>query len=248
MSDLVTLAFPGDEPERRPHVIAVPFLDGAIPCVEISGEPMVILKPVSDLLGLSWAPQHAKLSADQTACITFIVTQLPGADQSRKVMAVSLETFTVWLARLQPSRVKAEARETVIAYQREAARALRNHFFGQSSEVAKSPDADLDVIQSMLDGLRQQRAELRAQQARTAVLEAKVSAIEGQHDWFTALGYAKLTDRPTDRPYLARVGRKATALMRERGDEPQRRQDATFGAINVYPADVLEAAFEAVKR
>lgn len=248
MSDIVTLAFPGDEPERRPEVVMVPFLDGAIPCALVEGEPMVILKPVSDLLGLSWAPQHAKLSADQAACITFIVTQVGSDSQARRHMAVSLETFAVWLARLQPSRVKAEARETVLVYQREAGRALRTHFFGQRAEMVRSADADLDVIQSMLDGLRQQRAELRAQQARTSVLEAKVEAIEGRHDWFTALAYAKLTDRATDRPYLAKVGRRAAQILRARGEQPVPRQDATFGSINTYPSDVLAEAFEAVKR
>lgn len=90
-------------------------------------------------------------------------------------------------------------------------------------------------------------AAIRAERARVDVLEAKVSAIEGQHDHFTALGYAKLTDRPTDRPYLARVGKRATSTLKARGEQPSKRQDATFGTINVYPADVLEQAFEAVR-
>lgn len=248
MTEIIALNLASTEPEVRPEVVMVPFLDGAIPCAVVDGEPMVVLRPISDRIGLRWAAQYTKLTSDPAACVSFIETQLPGDSQTRRVMVVDLETFTVWLARLQPSRVAAEARETVIAYQREAARALRNHFFGQRAEVAKSPDADLDVIQSMLDGLRQQRAELRAQQARTAVLEAKVEAIEGDYRSFTALAFAKLHDFPTDRPYLARVGRRATQIMRARGDAPHKRQDATFGAINVYPADVLEEAFEAVKR
>lgn len=241
MSEIVTLAFPDDEPERRPDVIAVPFLTGAIPCVRVGTEPMVILKPVSDLLGLNWPGQYAKLSADQTACIEFISIQMPGDDQARKTMVVSLETFAVWLARLTPSRVKASARDVVVTYQREAARVLRNHFFGPSSEVAKRPASGIALLEEMV-------AELRAQHERTAVLEAKVEAIEGRHDWFTALAYAKLTDRPTDRPYLARVGRRATQILRARGEQPVPRQDATFGSINTYPSNVLVEAFEAVKR
>lgn len=160
------------EPATRAEVIAVPFLDGHIPCVEVGDDPMVILRPISDLLGLAWSPQRTKLAADPAACVTFIVTQLPGDDQSRKVMAVSLETFTVWLARLQPSRVKAEARDTVIAYQREASRALRDHFFGpqriregdelalleetngrlaRAIEIAKSERARADVAEAEIE-------------------------------------------------------------------------------------------------
>lgn len=239
MADIIR-AFDGGGPAARTEVIAVPFLDGAIPCVQVDDEPMVILKPVSDLLGLNWAGQYTKLSADQTACIEFISIQVPGDDQARKTMVISLETFAVWVARLQPSRVKAEARETVITYQREAARALRNHFFGERREVARRPTSGIALLEEMV-------AELRAQHERTAVLEAKVEAIEGRHDWFTALGFAKLNDHPTDRPYLSRVGAKATRLLKARGEQPSKRQDATFGSINVYPADVLEEAFEAVR-
>jgi hypothetical protein len=239
MSDLIP--FPSSEPERQSNVIAVPFLSGAIPCVRIGDEPMVILKPVSDLLGLNWAGQYAKLSADQTACIEFISIQMPGDDQARKSMVVTLETFAVWLARLQPSRVKASAREVVVTYQREAARALRNHFFGERAEVAAKSTDHLALAESIIAAIREDRQ-------RIAAVEAKVSAIEGRHDWFTALGYAKLTDRPTDRPYLIKVGTRAGRILREGGEQPVKRQDATFGSVNTYPADVLEQAFQAVKR
>lgn len=242
MSEIVTLSFPGNEPERTAEVIAAPFMSGHIPCFMHDGEPMVILKPIAeDVMGLSWPRQYAKLSADQTACVAFKAIQVPGDDQVRRHMGISLETFAVWLARLQPSRVKPEARETVLAYQREAGRALRAHFFGQPAAAARRPASGIALLEEMV-------AELRAQHERTAVLEAKVSAIEGRHDWFTALGYAKLTDRPTDRPYLQRVGMKATRLLAERGEQPVKRQDATFGAVNTYPSDVLDAAFEAVER
>lgn len=239
MTDVIP--FPSDEPERQPEVVAVPFLSGHIPCFMDNGEPMVILKPiVEDVMGLSWPRQYAKLSADQTACVAFKAIQVPGDDQVRRHMGVSLETFAVWLARLQPSRVAPEARETVVTYQREAARVLRNHFFGRPAEVAKKPASGIALLEEMV-------AELRAQHERTAVLEAKVEAIEGDYRSFTALAFAKLHDFPTDRPYLARIGRRATALLRSRGEEPHKRQDATFGAINVYPSDVLELAFEQVR-
>jgi hypothetical protein len=231
---------------KRAEVIAVPFLDGHIPCVDVDGEPMVILRPVSDLLGLRWAPQYTKLSADQTACVTFTVTQVPGDDQARKHMVISLETFVLWLGGLQPSRVRQEARDTVLAYKREAGRALRNYFFGGA--VAVKPRDDLDILQGVLDRLREDRDRIAALESQQTTVQAKVAAIEGRYDWFTALGYAKLHDYPTDRTYLQKVGTKAGRILRAHGEEPIKRQDATFGAINTYPADVLEQAFAAVTR
>lgn len=245
MTEVVPL--PSALPERA-EVIAVPFLDGHIPCVEIDGEPMVILRPIADLLGLRWAPQYTKLSADQTACVTFTVTQVPGDDQARKHMVASLETFVLWLGGLQPSRVRQEARDTVLAYKREAGRALRNYFFGQPGAVVKRPADGLAVLEGMIAEIRADRERIDLLETRQATVQAKVEAIEGHYDWFTALGFAKLHDYPTDRPYLQRVGTKAGRILRARGEEPVKRQDATFGAINTYPADVLEQAFAAVAR
>lgn len=111
-------------------------------------------------------------------------------------------------------------------------------------EAALSPAEMLLRMAQQHLAQEQRLAAVELEQAATA---AKVQAIEGRHDWFTALGYAKLHDHPTDRPYLARVGRRATALLRDEGAEPHRRQDATFGAINTYPVSVLERAFAAVR-
>ncbi|MGW2258985.1 hypothetical protein ACWCXE_14265 [Streptomyces sp. NPDC001780] len=115
---------------------------------------------------------------------------------------------------------------------------------GRYGAAALSPAQMLVEMAQQFLVQEQRLAAIEQEQAATA---AKVEAIEGRHDWFTALGYAKLHDHPTDRPYLARVGKRATALLRESGVEPHRRQDATFGAVNTYPVSVLEDAFAGVR-
>jgi DNA-damage-inducible protein D len=73
-----------------------------------------------------------------------------------------------------------------------------------------------------------------------------VAAIEGAHNWFTTLAYAKINDLPTDRVSCQRHGQRAARLMRSRGEEPIKRQDATFGTINTYPVDVLDETAEII--
>lgn len=107
---------------------------------------------------------------------------------------------------------------------------------------------DLDLLEGMVRAMRADRQRLAAVEQATAVTAAKVAAIEGRHEWFTALGYALLHDHDTERSYLSQVGRKATSVMREQGAEPHQRQDATFGKVNVYPVSVLEIAFAEVSR
>jgi len=188
MSDLTPFT-EADRPAPRADVVAVPFLGGHIPCVEIDGDPMVILKPIAeDVMGLSWPRQYAKISADQAASIAFRAIQVPGDDQTRKHMVVSLETFTVWLARLQPSRIKVEARDTVIAYQRQAGRALRDHFFGaqpirEGDELALLEDTTAKLARAIeiAKGERAARIEAEAEIEHLApMVEAYEQTVEAR--------------------------------------------------------------------
>lgn len=98
----------------------------------------------------------------------------------------------------------------------------------------------LQQAQMIVDNERRVAAVEQSQR----VLAAKVAAIEGAHDEFTTLAYAKLNGLPSDRPSCQRHGQRASRLMRARGQEPRKRQDATFGTVNVYPVDVLEETAE----
>lgn len=155
------------------------------------GEPMVILKPIAEgAMGLSWPRQYAKISADQTACVAFKAIHLPGDDRVRKHMGVSLETFAVWLARLQSSRVAPEARDTVIAYQREAGRALREHFFGSVQRIAEGDE--LDLLEQTNDRLARAieiaRTERAARIEAEAEIEAMTPAVEAYEQTIEARG------------------------------------------------------------
>jgi DNA-damage-inducible protein D len=125
--------------------------------------------------------------------------------------------------------------------------AAQAYFAAKTREAEVRKDlSPLEILKQQVALMEEQEARTRRLEARQAVVEAKVSAIEGEYDEFTALAYAKLHDLPTGRPYLSRLGKEATRLMREDGEQPHKRQDATFGSINVYPARYLEQAAETV--
>lgn len=109
----------------------------------------------------------------------------------------------------------------------------------------------LDQAQKMLDAIRADRERMAAiegradhVEGRVDVVESQLSGVLGHYNEFTALGYAKLEGLDTSRSYLSRLGRMATKIMRERGGEPHTRQDASFGAVNVYPVSALREAVE----
>ncbi len=104
------------------------------------------------------------------------------------------------------------------------------------------PTDDLALMEQTIAAIRADRRRITAIEQRLDTTEAKISAQAGEYNQFTCLAYAKLNDLPTDRPWLSRLGKHATAIMRTNGQEPHTRQDATFGAINLYPVDILAQA------
>lgn len=114
----------------------------------------------------------------------------------------------------------------------------------REAEVAPARGNQFDFMRSMLNELEATAGRMAAVEQRQLQLEAKVSAAQGEHAEFTTLAYAKLNDLPTDRVSCQKHGKRASKLMRSRGQGPRRVQDATFGFINIYPADVLEETAE----
>lgn len=177
-----------------------------------------------------------------------MAVQLPGDTQSREHFLLHQRRLATWLGSITTSNIKDPAtRAAVEQHQTEFADALADYL---TKGVAVNPRAavaaggdDLDVIEGMIRAIRADRRRLAAVEQAQAVTAAKVAAIEGEHDWFTALGFARLHGHSTERSFLSQVGTRAAALMRARGEEPHRRQDATFGSVNTYPSSVLEQAF-----
>jgi len=106
------------------------------------------------------------------------------------------------------------------------------------------PKDDLDMMEDNIRALRAQRARISAVEVRQEVMESHLAGVLGQYDEYTTLAYAKLNGLPTDRTSCQRHGQRASRHMRDRGNMPRKRQDATFGLVNVYPAEVLAATAE----
>jgi hypothetical protein len=175
--------------------------------------------------------------------------QLPGDRQARQHYLIEERIVPMWIANISTRHIRDDVvRRTVEQYQAEFADVLYEYAATGTAPV-KASDSQAPAWAVALYALVDQQVAIEGEQRRQAEelreMSAKVSAIEGAHDEFTALAYAKLNDFPTGRPYLARVGAAASRLMRDRGQTPHKRQDATFGTINVYPLGVLEEAFAA---
>lgn len=97
----------------------VPFCHTELTLIDCNGEPYVAMKPVVDGMGLDWASQFRKLNNKFKACIVKMTIQLPNDTQAREVILMALKKLPAWLYSIEPNKVKAELRNTIIRYQEE---------------------------------------------------------------------------------------------------------------------------------
>ena len=114
-------------------IIEVPFQSDRLQAVRDGEAVWVVVRRVCEALGIDPEAQRQRLTdPEMSPWATTCLRQAVAADgKSREIFAVDLDSLPMWLATISPKRVRPEARNKLIAYQRECARVLRDHFFGQ---------------------------------------------------------------------------------------------------------------------
>jgi len=103
--------------------------------IEHGGEPHVAMRPVVEAIGLSWSSQMQRIKSHPVmgTCVLVTNTQMPGDTQRREIFALPLKYLNGWLFGVDSRRVKAELRQTLVAYQRECFEVLDRHWRGGRS-------------------------------------------------------------------------------------------------------------------
>lgn len=218
--------------------VTVPGADLPLQATNADGRPLVAFRPLCDSLGVDFSSQLKRLKGRSWATVVVITTV--AADGKRREMAmVDRRTLTMWLATIDESKVSASARARVIAYQAEAADALDAYFNQRTAAPAMN---QLDVLRAALDQIEAAQRDATEARQIAAKTEARLDAIEGKHDWFSAIAYARLHDLPTSTTYLRRLGACAGQIGRSHGIEPTQVQHQLYGWVNSWPAWVWDLA------
>lgn len=223
--------------------VPVPGTDRRVMAMLVDGKPMASLRHCCEAIGLAVEPQRRKLNGRSWACATQEVVQLPGDAQRRDVTMIDRRTFTMWLATIDENKVSEQARPVLIAFQSEAADAL-DSYFNKRTVVAAPALNQLDVLRAAIDQIEAAQRDAAEAKAIAQRTDERLAAIEGKHDWLSALAYARINDLPTHTAFLRKLGGCATRIAKAHDIEPNRVQHQLYGLVNSYPVWVWELAAE----
>ncbi|MFS8080094.1 phage antirepressor N-terminal domain-containing protein [Serratia marcescens] len=115
---------------------SVQFHGQAIITAMAAGVVYVAMKPIVDNLGMSWTSQHRKLlnSGDKYG---YAHMSTPSKGGIQKMLCIPLRKLNGWLFSINPSKVRADIRDKLIAYQEECFTVLHD-YWTKGSAVRKS--------------------------------------------------------------------------------------------------------------
>lgn len=218
--------------------VPVPGADDLM-AMQANGREWAALKPMCDSLGIDTWTQQRKLNSKSWAT-TSIMTVVASDGKTREMVMLDSRSIPMWLATIDEGRVAAEARPKLIAYQREAADALDAYFNGRT--VAAPAMNQLDVLRAAIDQIEAAQRDAADAKAIAQRTDERLAAIEGKHDWLSALAYARINELPTHTRFLQRLGGCASRIAKAHDITPNRVQHQLYGAVNSYPVWVWELA------
>lgn len=158
-----------------------------------------------------------------------------GSGAKRAVVDVHLTRYAAYMVAMSCDGRKPEVAEAKTYF------AIRTR---EAEMQPTKPANQLDILRAAIDQIEVAQREASEAKQIAERSEARLDAIEGRHDWFSALGYARLHRIPnTSSQFLKRVGSQATSVAKARGISPVKVPHQLFGEVNSYPAWVWEIAF-----
>ena len=221
--------------------------------VEINGEPWFVARDVCAVLGIrNVGNVLAALDEDEKGIRS---TDTLGGPQDLVIVNES-GLYAILLRSRKP-----EAKPFRRWVTSEVLPAIRKNgaYVAPSAEVAVAPrpSSSLEVLAEVVGTLIRHERDLARQGEmitsvdlrvgelgdEVRVTKARIDAIEGNHDYYAALGWARLTGfQPTDDRTLGNLGRIAGTVGRRQGIAPGRAPHAHYGEVNTWPLHVWDEA------
>lgn len=213
--------------------------------LDLDGSTWFVAADVCDVLGLRNASEATRgLDADERSSISS-PDGTPGNPTTLIISEPGLYSLLVRSRRPEAKPFRRWVTHEVLPSIR------RTGTYAAPGAVAMAdPRDELAVLRTVVDQMIATRELARRAEAVAVgasddarVANVRLDAIEGRHDWYAALGWAKLTGwSRTDDVTLARLGRIAGTVGRAQGLAAGKSPHAHYGEVNTWPRHVWDDA------
>lgn len=121
-----------------------------ITLIDDAGTPFVAVKPICDAIGLNaesavrGIKNHPILGPEHT-----IQSVQVGENQKREYLTLPIQYINGWLFSIDIKKVKPEAQEKLLMYQKECYQVLFNFFFGVSRNIVNRQKQRFELLQEL---------------------------------------------------------------------------------------------------
>lgn len=225
-----------------PRELEVLTLSGAVTlemlATTIDGVVFVAVRPVCEMLGLSWSGQFERLQRAPWAIMSRVRTESrfsslsAGKRPARDTVMIDRRTFVTWLATLDVDRLRPEYREQLESFQKESAKALDAYWFEGGVVNPRATEDQLDRID---DAVATRRAQIAA-----AIDYQKIIRSVHSIEELAGVPIPPPIDKdptPLEREKLGGFPTRAALLgyLAARGEDPRRASALAKGLHSCWP-------------
>lgn len=192
----------------------------------------VAMKALVEGLGLGWGSQRQKIMDDPVLSKGVTLSVIPSERGAQETVTLPLDLMQGWLFKLNPSRVAPEARERVIAYQRECYQVLHDYWVKGAAinpRLNQIEHSDRTSRRRELPALLDRLERETHPEKRRIIHAMVVKACEAEGIEPPALD--AIAPPPEHRPELAEAFFAALSELRDRGVEIDFHRDPAMLAV-----------------
>ena len=123
-----------------------------------NGQTLVPIRPICEAIGVSLQGQSEKIYDDEILSSVVKQNLTTGADGKQyEMLCLPLEYVYGWIFTINPKKVNAQAKDSVVRYKRECYDVLYRHFFNRAQRQAESNQAEAAELERLRQLIGQEK-------------------------------------------------------------------------------------------